>query len=79
MGRVSRCQVGGHQLGVENWAAIASLAETCKMLDIEPYAYLSDVLARIITRSDADPIDDLLLYNWVDSRAATTAVIEQAA
>jgi hypothetical protein len=40
-----------------------------KMLDIEPYAYLSDVLARIITRSDTDPIDDLLPYNWVDTKA----------
>lgn len=59
----------GHQLGAENWAAIASLVETCKMLDIEPYAYLCDVLARIITRSDTDPIDDLLPYNWVDTNA----------
>jgi transposase len=62
----------GHQLGAENWAAIASLVETCKMLDIEPCAYLSDVLARIITRSDTDPIDDLLPYNWVDTNARQT-------
>ena len=62
----------GHQLGAENWAAIASLVETCKMLDIEPYAYLCDVLARIITRSDTDPIDDLLPYNWVDTNAGQT-------
>lgn len=40
----------GHQLGAENWATIASLVETCKMLGLEPYAYLSDVLARIIVR-----------------------------
>jgi transposase len=62
----------GHQLGAENWAAIASLVETCKMLDIEPYAYLCDVLARIITRADTDPIDDLLPYNWVDTNAGQT-------
>jgi hypothetical protein len=62
----------GHQLGAENWAAIASLVETCKMLDVEPYAYLSDVLARIIARSDSDPIDDLLPYNWVDTKAGQT-------
>lgn len=60
----------GHQLGAENWAAISSLVETCKMLDINPYAYLCDVLARIITRADTDPIDDLLPYNWVDTNAA---------
>ena len=62
----------GHQLGAENWATIASLVETCKMLDLEPYAYLSDVLARIISRSDTDPIDDLLPYNWVNTNAGQT-------
>ena len=60
----------GHQLGAENWAAISSLVDTCTMLDVDPYAYLCDVLARIITRADTDPIDDLLPYNWVDANAA---------
>ena len=63
----------GHQLGAENWAAIASLVETCKMLDINPYAYLCDVLTRIITRADTDPIDDLLPYCWTDANAAQTS------
>ena len=63
----------GHQLGAENWAAIASLVETCKMLGINPYAYIADVLARIITRADTDPVDDLLPYNWVDTIAGQTA------
>jgi len=66
----------GHQLGAENWAAIASLVETCKMLGVEPYAYLSNVLARIIERADTDPIDDLLPYNWVDKNARQTALEE---
>jgi len=34
--------------------------------------YLSDVLARIISRSDTDPIDDLLPYNWVNTNAGQT-------
>ena len=62
----------GHQLGAENWAAIFSLVETCKMLGLNPYAYLADVLARIITRADTDTIDDLLPHNWVDTNAAQT-------
>lgn len=62
----------GHQLGAENWAAIASLVETCKLLALNPNAYLADVLARIVTRSDGDPIDDLLPGNWVDTKAAET-------
>ncbi len=36
-----------------------------------PQAYLADVLAIIVLRNDEDPIDDLLPYNWVDSRIAT--------
>lgn len=62
----------GHELGAENWAAIASLVETCKLGAINPNAYLADVLARIVTRGDGDPIDDLLPGNWVDTKAAET-------
>src|SRR3546814_5639923 len=31
----------GHELGAENWAAIASLVETCKLGAINPAAYLA--------------------------------------
>ena len=60
----------GHELGAENWAAIASLVETCKLLAINPNAYLADVLARIVMRADGDPLDDLLPCNWVDINTA---------
>jgi transposase len=60
----------GHDLGAENWACFASLIETCKLNGINPQAYLADVLAIIVLRNDEDPIDDLLPYNWVDSRIA---------
>lgn len=36
----------GHDLGAENWAAIASLTETCKLGGINPNAYLTDILWR---------------------------------
>jgi len=55
----------GHHLGAENWAAIASLIETCKLNDIDPLAYFTDVLSRVILRKDGDPIDDLLPAQWV--------------
>ena len=46
-------------------------------------AYLADVLARIVTRRDGEPIDDLLPGNWVDKKAAEmtfeTSVIATAA
>lgn len=63
----------GHELGAENWAAIASLVETCKLQGINPDAYLADVLARIVIRRDGNPIDDLLPGNWIDTNAATPA------
>lgn len=62
----------GHELGAENWAAIASLVETCKLNDINPVAYLADVLARVVTRRDGDALDDLLPGQWVDTKAAET-------
>ena len=63
----------GHELGAENWAAIASLVETCKLNGINPSAYLADVLARIVTNRDGDPLDELLPSQWVDAKAAQTA------
>ena len=62
----------GHELGAENWAAIASLVETCKLNAINPTAYFADVLARIVTKRDGDALDDLLPGQWVDTRAAET-------
>ena len=69
----------GHDLGAENWATFATLIETCKLAGINPQAYLTDVLSRIVLRGDADPIDDLLPYNWNDSCKPQSAVINQAA
>ena len=34
----------GHDQGAENWAAIASLVETCKLYGVNPQAYFADVL-----------------------------------
>jgi len=38
----------GSDTGAEHWAVIASLIATCKLVDIEPYRYLADVITRII-------------------------------
>ena len=57
----------GHDLGAENWAAIASLIETCKLNGINPNAYLTNVLTRIAGKRDGEPIDDLLPGKWVNT------------
>lgn len=59
----------GHDLGAENWAAIASLIECCKLGGINPNTYLTDVLIRIARKHDGDPLDDLLPGNWVSSHS----------
>ena len=38
----------GSDGGAEHWAVIASLIETCKLNDVDPLAYLTDVLTRIV-------------------------------
>lgn len=60
----------GHELGAENWAAIASLVESCKLNDINPNAYLADVLTRLVTIKDGDAIDHLTPGRWIDTKAA---------
>ena len=42
---------------------IASLIETCKLLGIEPHAYLADVITRIVNGHPQSGLDDLL--PWV--------------
>jgi IS66 C-terminal element len=37
----------GDDLGAENWAVLASLIETCKLHDVNPEAWLADVLTRL--------------------------------
>ena len=39
---------------------IASLIETCKLIGVEPYAYLADVITRIIDGHPNSRLDELL-------------------
>jgi len=39
----------GSDGGAENWAMLASLIETCKLHSVNPQAYLTDVLTKIVT------------------------------
>ena len=55
----------GSDGGGQHWAVIASLVATCKLIDVDPYAYLSDVLTRIVARHPMSRIDDLLPFAYV--------------
>ncbi|MHB8285558.1 MAG: IS66 family transposase [Caulobacteraceae bacterium] len=50
----------GSDVGGEHWAVLASLVETCKINGVEPYAYLADVLSRLVNAHPNSRIDELL-------------------
>jgi hypothetical protein len=54
----------GSDAGGEHWATIASLIETCKLCDVEPYAYLADVITKIVNGHLNSRIDDLLPWAY---------------
>lgn len=54
----------GSDVGGEHWAIIASLVETCKLNDIDPQAYLADILVRITNGHPINRIGELLPWTW---------------
>ena len=61
---------GGHRA-----AAVYTLIETCKMNDVDPQAWLADVLARLPDHP-ANKVADLLPWNWkanLEPKAAVAA------
>jgi transposase len=63
----------GSDGGGEHWAVIASLIETCKLIGVEPQAYLADVLTRIVNGHPNSRIDELL--PWAYPTAASLNVV----
>jgi transposase len=43
---------------------LCSLIETCKLNGVEPYAYLKDVLERMIDGDQINRLDELLPWAW---------------
>jgi transposase len=54
----------GSDGGGDNWAVIATLVENCKLNGVEPYAYLADVLTRIVNGHLNSAIDELLPWAY---------------
>ena len=54
----------GSNRGAERAAALYSLIETAKLNDLDPEAYLRDVLGRI-AEHPASRLDDLLPWRWM--------------
>ncbi len=54
----------GSDEGAANWAAIASLIETCKLNSVNPHAWLTDTLTKLVNRWPASRIDDLMPWAY---------------
>ena len=60
----------GHDVGAENWAIIASLFETCKLNSVDPLAWTTDVLTKLVNRWPASRIDELMPWAWAAAAKA---------
>ena len=54
----------GSDGGAARWATVCSFITTAKLNDVEPFAYLKDVLERMSSGHPMSRLDDLLPWNW---------------
>jgi transposase len=71
LGRKNFLFVGTDHAG-ENLAGLYSLIATCEANDVNPVAYLADVLVRVQSHP-ASRIDDLLPHRWIPLRPGPSA------
>src|SRR3954470_338216 len=55
----------GSDEGGENWACLASLIETCKLSGVNPQAYFTDLLTRLVNGWPQNRIDELMPWHWI--------------
>ncbi len=57
--------------GAYHWAIVASLIATAKLNGVEPQAWLTDVLERVVSgRTEAHELERLLPWSWKAERLA---------
>jgi transposase len=54
----------GSDEGGANWACMASLIETCKLNQVNPQVYLTDLLTRLVNGWPQSRIDELMPWHW---------------
>ena len=61
----------GSDGGARHWALAMTLIETAKLNGVEPMAWLTDVLERVVSgRTKASQLEELLPWNWRPQAAA---------
>jgi len=69
----------GNDGGARHWAIAMTLIQSAKLNGVEPMAYLTDVLERIVSgRTKASALEALLPWNWKASRSSTTTATQAA-
>ena len=59
----------GSDGGAEHWAVVASLIESCKLNGVDPQAYLTDVITKIVNGHPNSRIDELLPWAYSDQHS----------
>ena len=54
----------GSDEGGANWAIVASLIETCKLNDVNPHAWLTNTLTKLVNHWPQSRIDHLMPWNY---------------
>jgi transposase len=66
----------GSDGGAETWAILASLLNTAKLNDLDPYTYLNDVVERIVSGEvKNNQLGQLLAWNWKPAGKAVTQAV----
>ncbi len=63
----------GSDGGAENWAIVATLIQTAKLNGVEPFAYLRDILTKVVAGHPINRIDELLPWNYATASVVTPA------
>ncbi|WP_456678824.1 IS66 family transposase [Bradyrhizobium sp. LM6.9] len=72
IGRRNSLFSSGSEGGAESWAILASIVNTAKLHELDPQAYLADVLERIASgRTKSHQLHELLAWNWKAARQRT--------
>ena len=66
LGRKNHLFAGSDGGGVR-WATICSLIATAKLNNVEPFAWLRDVLQRMTDGHPANRLDELLPHRWAQT------------
>src|SRR5258706_1660532 len=69
LGRKNHLFAGSDSGGVR-WATVCSLIATANLNNVEPFAYLRNVLQRMTNGHPASRLDELLPWNWQPSAKA---------